>query len=103
VVEHAQLVTLVIVGIVLVSAGAAGILIAEGRANPAVPGYGAAFWWSLNLFTTVAYAVPAPVTSAGHVVSGIIMVAGIAYVGVLTASLASALLRTPDEDEEGEA
>lgn len=98
VVKHAQLVTIVLVGVVVVALGAFGLLMAEGRAA-GLDGFEQALWWSLNLFTTVAYAVPTPTTPAGYVLSGALMVLGVAFVGVFTASLANALLRTPADDE----
>lgn len=96
--RNAQLVNILLVGLLTVSLGGALLLFVEGPAQR-LDGYGAALWWSLNLFTTVAYAVPAPSTPAGHVVSGALMVSGVAYIGVFTASLAGAILKTPDEEE----
>lgn len=96
VVRNAQLANILLAGLLAVSLGAVTLLLVEPRAVGA-GGYGAAFWWSLNLFTTVAYAVPAPQTSAGHLIAGTLMVAGVSYIGVLTASLASAILRTESE------
>lgn len=98
VVKHAQLVTIVLVGVVVVALGAFGLLLTEGE-SAGLHGFEQALWWSLNLFTTVAYAVPSPTTSAGYVVSGALMVLGIGFVGVFTASLANALLRTSADEE----
>lgn len=100
--KNARLVAIVVVGVVLVSAGGAALFIAEGTAA-GLQTYADGLWWSLSLFTTVAYAVPEPQTQAGRLISAVIMVAGVAYVGLFTASLASAILRTPPEDPEPEA
>lgn len=94
--RNAQLVNILLVGLLTVSLGAAMLLFVEREAL-AQQGYGGAFWWSLNVFTTVGYAIPTPATSAGYVTTGALMIAGVSYVGVLTASLASAILRTPEE------
>lgn len=96
--RHAQILTILVVGVLLVAAGAAALLLAEGSRNAGIQGYGGALWWALSLFTTVSYAVPAPATPTGYAVSSVIMVLGVGYIGVFTASLASALLRTPDEE-----
>ncbi|MBW3583572.1 MAG: potassium channel family protein [Euryarchaeota archaeon] len=96
--ENAQLVTLFVVGAITISLGGVGLLITEG-AKVGLGSYADALWWSLSLFTTVAYAVPEPQTQGGHLVSGLLMVAGVVYVGIFTASLASAILRTPEEEE----
>lgn len=98
IVRNAQLANILLVGLLTVSLGAAILLFVERDAIGA-QGYGAAFWWSLNIFTTAGYAVPAPRTPAGYLASGCIMVAGVSYIGVFTASLAGAILRTSREDE----
>ncbi len=95
--RNARLVNLFLAGLLTVSVGAA-VLLAVERAALGGQGYAAAFWWSLNIFTTVGYAVPHPQTPAGFVTTGALMVSGVAFVGVFTASLASAILRTPDDD-----
>lgn len=96
--RNAQLVNILLVGLLAVSLGAAVLLLVE-RDALAGQGYAAAFWWSLNIFTTAGYAIPAPTTAAGYVVAGALMVAGISYIGVLTASLASAILRADRAEE----
>ena len=95
--HNAQLVSIFVSGLLTVTMGAAALLVLEGGAA-GIHNYPQALWWSLSLFTTVAYAVPDPQTSAGHLVSGILMVGGVLYVGIFTASLASAILRTPEEE-----
>ena len=97
IVRNAQLVNILLVGLLTVSLGAAALLVAE-RETLGARGYGAALWWSLNLFTTVAYNVPVPGTPAGHAVAALLMVAGVSYIGVFTASLASSILRTPQDE-----
>lgn len=97
VVRNAQLVNILLTGLLVVSLGAVVLLLVE-RDALAGAGYGAAFWWSLNVFTTVAYAVPPPTTAAGHLTTGALMVAGVSYIGVFTASLAGAILRTKDDE-----
>lgn len=96
--RNAQLVNILLTGLLTVSLGAVLLLLVEPAALGG-QGYGAAFWWSLNLFTTVNYSIPTPTTSAGYLTAGTLLVAGIAFVGVFTASLAGALLRTPSEDD----
>lgn len=100
--HHAQLFTIALVGFLIVSAGASGLLLLEEAVNPSVRGFGQAFWWSLSLFTNVSYSIPSPQTHGGYVLSGVLVVAGIGFIGLFTASLANALLRTPEAGEEGE-
>lgn len=98
--ERAQLVPIAAVGAGLVLVGAAAAWVAEGGSNPRMGRFSDALWWSLNLFTTVAYVDYQPRTSGGFVIGGLLQVLGIAFVGVFTASLASAILKEPGPDEE---
>ncbi len=55
-------------------------------------------WWAVNTFTTGAYDDAYPVTPAGRGVAVLLMLAGIALIGMLTANLAAFLLeRAPGE------
>ncbi|GAA3218625.1 potassium channel family protein [Pseudonocardia petroleophila] len=51
--------------------------------------FGDAVWWTLTTISTVGYGDRYPVTFEGRVVAGSLMVAGIALLGVVTASIAS--------------
>lgn len=54
-------------------------------------------WWALVTITTVGYGDFFPVTTAGRIVGGLLMVVGIGFVATLTASVAAHFV---DEDEE---
>lgn len=99
VVRNAQLANILLTGLLTVSLGAVVLLLVE-RETLGAQGYGAALWWSFSLFTTASYAVPAPSSGAGYVTTGLLMLAGVSYVGVFTASLASAILRTARDADE---
>jgi voltage-gated potassium channel len=51
--------------------------------------FGDAVWWTLTTISTVGYGDRYPVTFEGRVVAATLMVAGIALLGVVTASIAS--------------
>jgi voltage-gated potassium channel len=57
------------------------------------------FWWAATTVTTVGYGDRFPVTDAGRVVAGALMLAGIALLGVVTASVASWLIERVAEVE----
>lgn len=51
--------------------------------------FGDAVWWTLTTISTVGYGDRYPVTAEGRIAAGALMVAGIALLGVVTASIAS--------------
>lgn len=59
-----------------------------------------ALWWALTTITTVGYGDQFPVTPTGRFVAVGLMLAGIALLGVVTASLASWLIERVAEVEE---
>jgi voltage-gated potassium channel len=59
-----------------------------------------ALWWAMTTVTTVGYGDRFPVTGTGRLIAGGLMLAGIALLGVVTASLASWLLEQVREVEE---
>ncbi len=85
-----------------VGLGALAILDAERGADGAtIASFGDALWWAWATVTTVGYGDRYPVTGAGRTVAAVLMLAGIALLGLVTASLASFLVdRYRDEDEE---
>ncbi|MDH6284525.1 potassium channel family protein [Prescottella agglutinans] len=63
-----------------------------------------ALWWAAATITTVGYGDYTPVTATGRLVAAALMLAGIALLGVVTATLASWLVqRISEEDETNQA
>ncbi|MEM0384657.1 MAG: potassium channel family protein [Candidatus Caldarchaeum sp.] len=54
-----------------------------------------AFWWALATVTTVGYGDVVPVSVAGRFVGSVLMITGIAVIGVFISTLGSAILTTP--------
>lgn len=52
-----------------------------------------AFWWACTTITTVGYGDRYPVTNVGRVIAVLLMIVGIALLGVLTASIAAWFVR----------
>jgi voltage-gated potassium channel len=66
------------------------VLDAERTAPDAsITTFGEAVWWTITTISTVGYGDRYPVTVEGRIVAGTLMVAGIALLGVVTASIAS--------------
>jgi voltage-gated potassium channel len=77
------------------------ILDAErGREGANIEDYGDAAWWAITTMTTVGYGDRFPVTGAGRLIAAALMLAGIALLGTVTATLASYLLERVQEAEE---
>ena len=75
------------VGVVVI-----GSLVAYNAEHPANPGFatiGDALWWGIVTLTTVGYGDIVPKTATGRWAAVIIMITGIAVLGVLAGSLAS--------------
>ena len=103
VVRRANLGAILLVGAAAVTLGAIAAFALERDVNARMAAFGDAAWWSLNMFTNVAYVDFQPATPGGRVLAGALEVCGIGFIGVLTASLAGAILQEPRPDEEDEA
>lgn len=64
---------------------------------------GQAAWWSLATITTVGYGDLAPVTTPGRWIAALLMIGGIALIGVVTATLASWIVSLVAEETEEQA
>lgn len=73
----------------------------RGRPGATIQGFGDAAWWAITTMTTVGYGDEHPVTTAGRFVAAGLMVAGIALLGVVTATVAAWLIRRVAEDDAG--
>ncbi len=56
--------------------------------------FGVAFWWALQTVTTVGYGDIVPTTTPGRVIAGVLMLTGIAFLAVVTASVTAALIES---------
>ncbi|WP_246124938.1 potassium channel family protein [Cellulomonas xylanilytica] len=77
----------------LITCGALAVTDAErGQSGTNIANLGDGFWWAITTMTTVGYGDRYPVTTTGRFVAAALMVAGIALLGVVTATLASWLV-----------
>lgn len=87
--------------LLLVLVGGLAVLDAERGASGAnITTYGDAVWWAMTTITTVGYGDQFPVTPTGRAVAGALMVAGIALLGTITATLASWLVERVAEQAD---
>jgi voltage-gated potassium channel len=73
--------------------GAVAITYLEGMA------FGDALWWSFVTTTTVGYGDISPATVGGRIVAVVLMLVGIGFLGMFTASVATYFLRGKDKDK----
>jgi voltage-gated potassium channel len=86
--------------IAVVFLGALLVLEFERRARGgSIASYPDALWWAVTTVTTVGYGDKFPITAAGRGVAVVLMVAGIALFGVITATIAAYFV---ERDREGE-
>jgi len=86
----------------LVFVAALAVLDVERSAPGAnLTGFGDAIWWAFVTMTTVGYGDFAPVTGPGRLIAGVLMLSGIALLGVVTATLASWIVERISAQEEG--
>jgi voltage-gated potassium channel len=77
------------------------VLSAErGKRGSNIESFADALWWSMTTVTTVGYGDQFPVTGTGRWVAASLMLAGIALLGVVTASVASWLIERVQEVQE---
>lgn len=89
--------------VLLAFCGALAVLDAE-RANPEanIATFGDAIWWAVTTMTTVGYGDRYPTTGTGRLAAAGLMVAGIALLGSVTATLASWLVEQLNVAQEAE-
>jgi voltage-gated potassium channel len=94
-----------VAALVIILIGALGVLDAEQNADGAlITTFPDALWWALVTITTVGYGDLYPVTGTGRIIASGLMIAGIALVGSVTATLASWFVeRIKDVDEQAKA
>jgi voltage-gated potassium channel len=72
----------------------------RGAKGATINTFGDAAWWAFTTVTTVGYGDRYPITGQGRLIAGGLMLAGIALLGIVTASLASWLIDKVRDVEE---
>jgi len=66
------------------------------------PTLGTGLWWSLQTVTTVGYGDIVPSRGSGRAIGGVIMLAGIAFIAVVTAAVTAALIESARRRRSGQ-
>ncbi len=89
---------------VIIAVGALSVLAAErGQSDANIETIGDALWWAMTTVTTVGYGDHYPVTTGGRLTAAGLMVAGVALLGVVTATLSSWFVDRVSEQDEDQA
>lgn len=64
------------------------------------PSVGAGLWWAVQTVTTVGYGDVVPATAAGRIVAAVVMLLGIGFVTVITASITGAFVARSRRDQQ---
>ncbi|HEU4354583.1 MAG TPA: potassium channel family protein, partial [Actinomycetota bacterium] len=88
--------------LVLISTiGIAVYLVERGNADANITTPGDALWWGITTSSTVGYGDRFPVTTMGRILAAVLMIAGVALIGVVSSFLASSFISpTKGEREE---
>ena len=78
-----------VVAVSVMSAGAVVAYYAEHPVNPEFATFGDSLWWSIVTLTTVGYGDIVPETTTGRIAAVMIMLTGVAVLGLLAGTLAS--------------
>lgn len=89
----------VIVGLVAALAALDAERYAPGAS---IVSFGDAVWWAVTTMTTVGYGDTYPVTEVGRAVGVALMVAGVALLGTVTATVASLLVEAVQDEDRAE-
>ena len=90
-----RLVFVIFLSIVTVTAGALGVYVVEKNApDSTITNMGDAFWWAMVTVTTVGYGDVYPVTMEGKMIATVVMVIGIAILGILISTLGAQLIES---------
>ena len=88
--------------VIVMTAGVTMYEIERHSSNPNMHSLGDALWWAVVTITTVGYGDVYPTTAAGRILGSLVLVSGVAIVGIVTASIAATFVRS-DEEELGQA
>src|SRR5512140_361679 len=78
--------------VLLLFAGGPAVYLLERGKNDLFKTVGDGLWWAIVTFTTIGYGDKYPITTAGRLLSGVLMMVGIGLLGTVTGKIAAALV-----------
>jgi len=94
-----KLVHAAVIFLFIFAAGTISFFLLEHGSNGEVNNFGDALWYVIVTITTVGYGDVSPDTVGGRIVGAIIMIAGVFFMSLLTASLASIMIEKESKEE----
>jgi voltage-gated potassium channel Kch len=67
------------------------------------PNFGRSLWWAVQTVTTVGYGDVTPQTVAGRIIAAVVMLQGVAFLAVVTATITSAFVARAQREYGGQA
>jgi voltage-gated potassium channel len=83
------LLAIALFSVIVVVLGGVLVNLAERHVNPSLADLGDAVWWAIVTVTTVGYGDRTPITLGGRAVGVCLMIIGIGFLGLFTATIAS--------------
>jgi voltage-gated potassium channel len=80
---------LVVIGALILTTSAVVLDLERDAKGANIKTIGDALWWAVSTVTTVGYGDRYPVTAGGRAVASVLMIGGIALLGVVTAAIAA--------------
>jgi voltage-gated potassium channel len=100
--QHRKFHYVVLVTVVTLGLGSLAIYAAEHDHNPTIRTVGDAVWWSIVTATTVGYGDISPTTVEGRLIAVALMLVGIGFISIFTATVASFFLDQSKQEQGGE-
>jgi voltage-gated potassium channel len=70
--------------------------------HKAFPSIGSGLWWAVQTVTTVGYGDHVPASAAGQILAALVMLFGIGFITVITASITGAFVARTSKQTSGE-
>lgn len=74
---------------IITALGSVGIYIFEHDTNSSIATYSDGLWWSFVTVSTVGYGDIVPLTVGGKIIASILMITGLAFLGMLTSTIST--------------